>query len=120
MDSFEASNRVEYNLYSEGIRARLSAMPLLLEELEGSDSPVVLVTSVEVETKHRSEGFGSRLLKKLALLLIESASSSFFQLSQMDQKTLFLQMICSTGILATDLSAIGTTSILEFDFPVKG
>lgn len=39
-------------------------MPLLLEELKDSDRPVVLVTSIEVETKHRSKGFGSRLLRE--------------------------------------------------------
>lgn len=53
------ASAVETNLYRTGVRARLSAMPLL--NSSGS-APVVLITSIEVAVEARGLGHGAALL----------------------------------------------------------
>lgn len=53
------ASAVETNLYRTGVRARLSAMPLLNSSCS---TPVVLITSIEVAVEARSRGHGAALL----------------------------------------------------------
>lgn len=63
--AMDKCRKIECNLYSEGIRARLSAMPISLSDIESiaGEGPAVLITSVEVAPSERHKGYASSLLE---------------------------------------------------------
>lgn len=54
------ASAVETNLYRAGVRARLSAMPLLDSSCS---TPVVLITSIEVDPEARGLNHGTAMLR---------------------------------------------------------